>query len=65
MGEAVGRAADRLDLVEVDGLEQVLARREVAIEGADADLRAAGDVLERRRVPSSAKASRAAETSFS
>ena len=43
----VGRVADRLDFVEVDGFEQVLAGREVAVEGADADPGAAGDVLER------------------
>jgi len=46
-GEVVRGAADRLDLVEVDGLEQVLARGEVAVQRADADLGAAGDVLER------------------
>ena len=49
VGEVGGRAADGLDLVEVDGLEQVLARREVAVERADADLRAPRDVLERGR----------------
>ena len=49
VGKAGGRAADGLDLVEVDGLEQMLARREVPVERADADLRPPGDVLERRR----------------
>jgi hypothetical protein len=36
-----------LDLVDVDRLEQVLARREMAVQRADPDLGAARDVLER------------------
>ena len=44
----LGRVADRLDFVEVDRFEQVLAGREVAVERPDPDPGAAGDVLERR-----------------
>jgi hypothetical protein len=48
LAERVGGADERLDLADVDGLDQVVAGREVAVQRADADLRAAGDVLERR-----------------
>ena len=48
IGQVGGRARHRLDLVEIDGLEQVLAGREVPVERGGADLRAAGDVVERR-----------------
>jgi hypothetical protein len=40
-------AADPLDLLKVDDLEERLARREVAIQRPDADVGAAGDALQR------------------
>ena len=46
-GELLRGAADPLDLLDVDGLEQRLAGREVAIERADADIGAPGDALQR------------------
>jgi hypothetical protein len=39
-------AADALDLLEVDGLEQRLAGREVAIQRSDADVGASRDALQ-------------------
>ena len=44
-------AADPLDLLYVDGLEERLARREVAIQRADADVGASGDPLQRGVLP--------------
>src|SRR5689334_24584942 len=44
-----GRAAERVDLLDVDGLDQVGARREVPVQRPDADVRAARDLLQRRR----------------
>ena len=43
-----GGFADRLQLVEVDRLEQGLAGGEMPVERADPDPGAAGDVLQRR-----------------
>ena len=43
------RAAQIVDLVDVDGLEQGLPAGEVAIQGADPNLGAAGDLLQRGR----------------
>src|SRR3954447_13939854 len=48
--ERGGRAADLLDLVDVERLDQSLPVREVAVERADPDARAARDLLERRRL---------------
>ena len=45
--ELVRPLAEDVDLVAIDRLHQRLARREVSIEGADADARISGDVLER------------------
>ena len=47
--ELARAARQRLDLVDVDGLHEVGARREVAVQRPDADAGAAGDVLERGR----------------
>ena len=44
LGQIRGRLAERLDLVDVDRLEQLLSGREVAVERADADARAARDL---------------------
>ena len=44
------RAADLLDLLEVEGLQQRLPVGEVAVERADPDAGAARDLLERRRL---------------
>jgi hypothetical protein len=47
VAEVVGLAAHLLDLVDVDGLQERLARREVAVQRADADTCATRDVLQR------------------
>ena len=58
--EIGGLAGERLDLVEVDGLEQVLAGREVAVERGRADRgRAARSRRASPLLPCSAKTSRA------
>jgi hypothetical protein len=44
--EAVRPVADRLDLVDVDRLEQGAPVREAAVQRADADAGAAGDLLQ-------------------
>ena len=49
LGELLGAARQRLDLVHVDRLHEVGARGEVPVQRADADAGAAGDVLERGR----------------
>src|SRR3954465_12239332 len=48
--ERGGRAADLLDLVDVERLEQRLAVGEVAVQRADPDAGAARDLLQRRRL---------------
>ena len=50
VGQVDGRAAQGVDLLDVDGLEQVLAGREVPVEGADPDPGPAGDVLQGGRL---------------
>ena len=46
--QLVGLCLELLDAVAEDGLHEVLARREVPVERADADARGAGDLLHRR-----------------
>ena len=48
VGEVRRGPAEILDLPDVDGLEQVLTRREVAVQRPDPHVRAARDVLQRR-----------------
>ena len=50
VGQVDGRPAQGVDLLDVDGLEQVLAGREVAVEGADPHPGPAGDVLQGGRL---------------
>ena len=47
--EVVRRTRHRLDLVDVDRLEERLACREMPVERPDPDLRPFGNVFERRR----------------
>ena len=43
-------AAQAVDLVDIDRLEQGLAVREIAVQGSDAHLGATGNLLQRGRV---------------
>ena len=47
-GQLLGERGQPVDVLAVDGLEQVEAVREVPVQGADADAGPAGDLLERR-----------------
>src|SRR5204863_3245057 len=49
--ELRGRAADLFDLIDIESLQQRLAIRKVAVERPDADVGAARDLLESRRLP--------------